>query len=51
MGEDQIPPQMVKIAVDFCVEPLTDIISSCYNTRTFPELAKKAPVTPIGKQR
>ena len=49
MGEDQIPPNLIKIAGIFLVEPLTDIINSCFRTSTFPDLAKRASVTPIDK--
>ena len=49
MGEDQIPPKLIKTADNFLVEPLTDIINSCFNTSTFPELAKRTLVTPIDK--
>ena len=48
-GEDQIPPKLVKQAAEFLVEPLTDIINSCFRTSSFPDLAKKASVTPIDK--
>ena len=41
MGEDQIPPKLIKTGGSFLVEPLTDIINSCF----FPDLAKKASVT------
>ena len=49
MGEDQIPPNLIKTAGNFLVEPLTDIINSCFSTSIFPELAKRASVTPIDK--
>ena len=47
MGEDQTPPSLIKTAVNFTVEPFTDIISSCFSTSTFPDLAERASVTPI----
>ena len=49
MGEDQIPSKLIKTAGNFFVEPLTDIINCCFSTSTFPDLAKKASVIPIGK--
>ena len=49
MGEDQIPPKLIKTAGNFLVEPLTDIINSGFSTSTFPDLAKGASVTPIDK--
>ena len=49
MGEDQIPPNLIKTAATFLVEPLTDIINSCFSTSTFPDLANRASVTPIDK--
>ena len=49
MGEDQIPPKLIKTAGNFLIEPLTDIINSCFSTSTFPDLAKIASVTPIDK--
>ena len=49
MGEDQIPPNLIKTDGNFLVEPLTDIINSCFSTSIFPDLAKRASVTPIAK--
>ena len=49
MGEDQIPPKLIKTAGSFLVEPLTDIFDSCFSTSTFPDLAKIASVTTIDK--
>ena len=49
MGEDQIPPKLIKTAGNFLVEPLTDIINFGFSTGTFPDLAKEASVTPIDK--
>ena len=49
MWEDQIPLKLIKTAGNFIVEPLTDIINSCFGTSTFPDLAKRASVTPIDK--
>ena len=49
VGEDQTPPNLIKVAGNFLVEPLTDIINSCFRTSTFPDLAKRASVTPIDK--
>ena len=46
MGEDQIPPNLIKNCWQFLAEPLTDIIKSCFS---FPDLAKRASVTPIDK--
>ena len=46
MGEDQIPPKLIKTAGSFFVEPLTD---SCFSTSTFPALVKRVLVTPIDK--
>ena len=37
MGQDHIPPKLVKIAGGFLVEPLTSIINCCFNTSTFPD--------------
>ena len=48
LGEDQIPPKLIKTAGSFLVEPLTDI-NSCFSTSTFPDLAKRVSVTPIDK--
>ena len=47
-GEDQILPTLMKTADNFLVELFTDI-NSCFNTSTFPDLAKRASVTPIDK--
>ena len=41
MGEDQIPSKLIKTAGGFLVEPLTDIINSCFSTSTFPDLEKE----------
>ena len=41
MGEDQIPPNLIKTDGNFLVEPLTDIINSCFSTSIFPDLAKE----------
>ena len=49
MGEDQMSPKLVKIAGEFLVEPFTDIINSCFNSITFPNLVKSGSVTPIVK--
>ena len=49
IGEDQIPPNLIKIAGNFLVEPLTDIINSCFRTSTFTDMEKRASVTPIDK--
>ena len=46
MGEDQIPPKLIKTADNFLVEPLTDIINSSFRASTFPDLTKRASVTP-----
>ena len=45
-GEDQLPSNVIKTAANFLLEPLTDI-SSCFNTNTFPDLARRSSVTPI----
>ena len=42
IGEDQISPKLNKTAGNFFVEPLTDIINSCFNTSTSPHLEKAA---------
>ena len=49
MREDQIPPQLIKTAGNFLAEPLTGIINSGFSTSTFPDLIKRASVTPIDK--
>ena len=49
MGEDQIPPKLIETAGNFFIEPLTNIINSCFSTIPFPDLAKRASVTPIDK--
>ena len=49
IGEDQIPPKLIKTAGNFLAEPLTDIINSCFSASTFPDLAKRASITPIHK--
>ena len=49
IGEDQIPPKLIKTAGNFLVEPLTDITNSCFTTSTFSDLVKRASVTPIIK--
>ena len=41
MGEDQIPPKLVKIAGEFFVKPLTDIINSCLYSSSFLDLQKE----------
>ena len=43
------PPTLIKTASNFLVEPLTDIINSCFSISTFADLAKRASVTPIDK--
>ena len=48
-GGDQIPPELIKAAGNFLVYPVTDTINSCFNTSTFPDLAKGASVTSIDK--
>ena len=47
--DDQVPLNLIKIAGNILVEPLTDVINSCLRTSTFPDLAKRASVTPINK--
>ena len=49
MGEDPIPLKLVKITGEFLVESLTDIINSCFNRSTFPDLAKWGLVIPVDK--
>ena len=49
MGEDEIPPKLTKTASSFLAEPLTDIINFCFSTSTFPDLTKRASVTPTDK--
>ena len=44
-----LPPKLMKTAGNFLVEPVTDIINSCFSTSTFPDLAKRASFTPIDK--
>ena len=46
MGEDQIPPKLIKTAGSFLAESLTD---SCFSASTFPVLVKRVLVTPIDK--
>ena len=48
MGVDQMSPKLIKTADNFLVDPLTDI-NPCFSTSTFPDLAKRASVTPIDK--
>ena len=47
MGQDQIPPKLVKIAGEFLVKPLTDIINSCLDISSSLDLAKRGSETPI----
>ena len=49
MREDEIPPKLVNIAGKFLVEPLNDIINSCFNTSTFPDLAM--PIDKVGTDK
>ena len=49
MGEDQIPSKLIKTAGNFLVELLTDIINIGFSTSTFPDLPKRASVTPFDK--
>ena len=49
MDEDQLPPKLIKAAGNCLVEPLIDIINSYFGTRTFPDLPKRASVTPFDK--
>ena len=49
MGEDEIPQKLIKSAGNFLVEPLRDIINSCFSASTFPDLAKRASITAIDK--
>ena len=49
MGEDQIPPKLITTANNFLVEPLTNIMNSCFSTSTFPDLEKRVSVTPVDK--
>ena len=49
MGEDKIPPKLIKIADEFFVEPFTETTKSCFNTSIFSDLAKRVSVTPVGK--
>ena len=49
MGEDQIPPKLIKTAGNFLVELLTDIVNSVCSTSTSPDLAKRASDTLIDK--
>ena len=48
MGEDQIPPKLIKTANNFLVESLKNI-NSCFSTSTFPDLSKRVSVTLIDK--
>ena len=45
MGKDQIPPKLVKIAGEFRVEPVTNIINCCLDKSTFPDLGKSVSNT------
>ena len=49
MGEDQIPPKLIKTAVNFIVKSHTDIINPCFGISTFPDLAKRASIAPMDK--
>ena len=49
MVEYQTPLELIKTAGNILVEPLKDIINSCFNTSTFHYLAKRVSVTPIKK--
>ena len=49
MGEGQMPTKLIKTAGNFLVGSFSDIINSCFSTSTFPDLAKRASVTPIDK--
>lgn len=47
MGKDQIPPKLIKIAGEFLVEILSNIINCCPDTSTFHDLGKRASVIPV----
>lgn len=49
MGGNEILPKLFKIADEFFVEPFTETTKSCFNTNIFSDQAKRAPVTPVGK--
>ena len=49
MEECQIPLTLVKIAGEFLIRPLTDIISSFFNKNLFLDLAKRVSVKPMNE--
>lgn len=50
IGYDNISARMLKMCVPHCLSPLTNIINSCLEAGTVPELWKKALITPIPKK-
>ena len=49
MGEDGISIKDLKLCLPFCIDPLINIINSCILDNTYPEIWKKAIVTPLPK--
>ena len=49
MGKGQIPLKLIKTFGNFLIELFTDIANSYFSTSSFPDLEKRASVTPIHK--
>lgn len=48
---DKIPLRLVKMAINFLLEPIADVINTATDTNTFPNRVKQASVIPIDKSR
>ena len=49
-GFDQIPPKLVKLGAEQLSGSLTYMVNECIRTSSFPDLLKRAEVTPIYKK-
>ena len=48
---DKIPLRLVKMAINFLLEPIADVINTATDTNTFPNRVKQPSVIPIDKSR
>ena len=51
VGFDEIPTFLVKQCLCYSIKPLVHIYNVSFQTRTFPDMMKKAKVKPLFKQK
>ncbi len=49
-GYDNIPPKLINLGAECLAGPIAKLVNRCIETSTFPEMLKRAEVTPASRK-